>query len=535
MALSLSLSGRAATCVAGALVLGAAGLSACGQASSSAASGGKTLTVDTSFVVKSLDPGQVYEETGNVTVHALYDTLVTFDGSDISKPVPDLAKSFTRSSDGKTFTFTLRSDAVFSDGSSVTSADVVFSLKRLQNLKGSPAAIVTGLSFSAPDPKTVVVTSATVNPDVPTILAEPYAAVIEKKVALAHGGTDAPDASKTDTLSSYLDKTSAGSGPYVLSSFDASSQIVLTANPKYWGPAPAFSRVVFQNMDVQNQKLTMSKQPKNQIALDLTGDALTGLPSQLQVSGSADTYYQLRLDADPSVSKVTSNRDYVNALQAAIDYQGLAKLFGPSGQPAAGVVPSAYAGALPQSAAQTQNLSKAKQLLARSGVGGQTVKLLYPALTYSGVDLGTIAAKVQSDAAKAGIKIQLDPAPIASFLDQRRGAKVAMSFSPQSLNYPVAASIVADLMPGGATAAAAGWTAKEADPATVAAAKKVLADTDPTQQVADLQAWQRLMIHNSPYVTLAYSRGTAVASPNLSGAQYTAAGWVVDVADVGTK
>jgi peptide/nickel transport system substrate-binding protein len=174
-------------------------------------------------------------------------------------------------------------------------------------------------------------------------------------------------------------------------------------------------------------------------------------------------------------------------------------------------------------------------LLAESGVADQTVKLLYPALTFGGVDLGTIAAKVQSDAAQAGIKIELDPAPIASFRDQRKGGKVAMSFSPQLLDYPVAASMVADLMPGGNTAQAAGWTEERADAATVAAGKKVLSTLDPQGQATALQDWQRLMRQHSPYITLAYNSGVLVASPDLTDATYTAAGWTVDVADIGSR
>jgi peptide/nickel transport system substrate-binding protein len=212
----------------------------------------------------------------------------------------------------------------------------------------------------------------------------------------------------------------------------------------------------------------------------------------------------------------------------------MAQLFGPAGKAAAGIVPTAYAGALPASEAQTQDLTKAKELLAKSGVGDQSVKLLYPAITYGGIDLGTLAAKVQSDAAKAGIKIQLDPAPIASFLDQRKTGKVPFSFSPQSLDYPVAASIVADLMPGGSTAKAAGWTADRADPATVAAAEKALSSTDAKEQEQLLQDWQRLMITNAPYVTLVYNSTTVVASKDLKNAEYTAAGWVIDLADVST-
>lgn len=513
----------------------ALGLAACGSDSEDSGGEAATLTVDTSFVVKTLDPGQVYEPTGNVVVHALYSTLVTFDGSDVSKPVPDLAESYQASDDAKTFTFVLRKDAVFSDGSPVTSADVVFSLNRLKNLKGSAAAIVKNLSFTAKDEHTVVVTSSVADPSVPAMLTMPPTGILNSKVAKEHGGDDSADASTKDKLTDYLNTTTAGSGPYTIESFDASSRIVVVANPKYWGKKPAYSRVVFQNMDVQNQKLTISKLPTAEVAMDLSGSSLDGLPSQLQQTSSPNIYYQLRLHQDPAVSKVTSNPDYVAALRAAMDYQGIAALFGTGGQPAAGDIPTAFAGSLPQSEAQKQDLAKAKELLAKSGVGDTSVKLLYPALTFSGVDLGTIAAKVQADAAKAGIKIELDPAPIASFLDQRKGGKVAMSFSPQQFDYPVGASIVPDLMPGGGTAENAGWTAERADKSTVEAADKVLSTLDPDAQVKALQDWQRLMLQHSPYITLAYNSGVVVATPDLTNATFTAAGWTLDVADIGHK
>ena len=392
---------------------------------------------------------------------------------------------------------------------------------------------MTNLSFAAPDEKTVVVTSSVADPNVPSMLTMPQAGIMNSKVAKEHGAVDGEDAATADTVGNYLNTTAVGGGPYVIESFDAASRIVLVANPKYSGTKPAFGRVVFQNMDIQNQKLTMSKLPPAQIALDMSGNSLDGLPAELQQTSSPDIYYQLRLQADPAVSEVTSNPQFVAAMRAAMDYQGIAELFGTGGVPAAGVVPSAYAGTLPPSEAQVQDLPKAKQLLAESGVGDQTVELLYPALTFGGVDLGTIAAKVQSDAAEAGIKIQLDPAPIASFLDQRKSGKVGLSFSPQQLNYPVAASMVADLMPGGSTAELAGWTEERADPATVAAGEKVLAALDPDEQVTELQEWQRLMNVNAPYITLAYNSGVLVASPDLKDATYTAAGWTVDIASIG--
>lgn len=519
----------------GIVLLAGATLTACGSDEADAANDA-TLTVNTEFVVKTLDPGDVYEPTGNVIVHALYETLVTLDGSDITKPVPALAESYTASDDGTEFTFKLRDNAVFADGTAVTAKDVVFSLNRLKNLKRSASTIVQHLSVEAKDDSTVVVTSDVPNPGVPVMLTMPSAGIINSTVAKEHGGLDGEDAATSDSLTDYLNTNTLGSGPYIIESFDEASRIVLAANTKYWGDKPGFGRVVFQNMDTQSQKLAMSKSPEDEIALDIAGTGLDGLPDGLNITSSPDIYYQLRLHADPEISAATSNPKWVAAMRAAMDYDGIAELFGTGGVPASGILPSAFAGSLPSSEAQHQDLDAAKKLLAESGVADETVKLLYPSpLTFGGVDLGAIAAKVQRDAGDAGIKIELDPAPISSFLEQRSAGDVALSFSPQQLDYPVGAQAIADLMPGGGTAEKAGWTEENADPEVVEAANKALAETDFDKQVAAVQEWERLMKQHSPYITLAFNSGVVVASANLTGAEYTAAGWTVDIASIGRR
>lgn len=492
-----------------------------------------TLTINTSFVIKSLDPAQVYEATGNTTVHALYDTLLTFEGSDVSTPQPLLAESYEMSDDATTFTFTLRDDAVFSDGSPVTADDVVFSLNRLRNLKGSPSVTVADLTASKVDEHTVEVTSAKPNPNVPVILTTPSTGILNSKVAEENGATAADDAAEADTATSYLDQNPAGSGPYLLTSFDPASQVVLEANPEYWGEQPAYPRVVIRNMDIQNQKLSMSRSEGDEISLDLSGKLLDDLPDNLQVSGVPDTFYFLTLNQDPQVSETTANPAFVKAVRAAIDYEGVAKLFGDDGLPAAGVVPPAFPGTLPEDEAQQQDIPAAEQLLADAGLDNPTVSFMYPSITYRGVDLGTVATKIQSDVAEAGITLELDPQPLSSFLDKQRGGKVPMRFSPQSLNYPVAASLVNNYTPGQGTAATTGWTVERADPAVMAASKQVEETLDPESQQAAMQEWQRVMNEHSPFIPFAYNSGYVVATEDLTGVEYSPAGWQVDIAAVG--
>ncbi|WP_460980177.1 ABC transporter substrate-binding protein, partial [Pseudactinotalea suaedae] len=480
---------------------------------------GGTLTVNTSFVVNSLDPAQVYEATGNLSVHAMYDTLVTFEGDDVSNPVGLLAESWEANAEATEFTFQLREDATFPDGDPVTAEDVVFSLNRLVNLKGSPSVIVEGFAASSPGEGVVVVTTEAPNPNVPTILAMPATGIVDAEAAQAEGATDAADAASTDAATTFLNGTSLGSGPYVLESFDPASEIVLTANGDYWGAEPGYARIVITNVETETQKLTMQRAEAGQVALDLSGRLLDGLPETLQITGNQDTFYFVSFHQDPAVSEVTSNLDFVRAVRASMDYAGIAALFGEEALPAGGLVPTAFAGALPGDEAQVQDLDAAASYLEASGVTDPTVSLMYPAITYQGVDLGTIATKIQNDAAQAGITIELDPQPIAAFLEAQTAGKVPFRFSPQSLNYPVASSLVNNFAPGQPSAMRVDWSAERATPEMIAAGEAVMAATDPDAQVQAMQDWQRLLNEESPYISLAFNSGTVVATGDVGGAK----------------
>lgn len=73
--------------------------------------------------------------------------------------VPDLAESYTISEDQKTYTFTLRSNALWHDGAPVTSADVLFTIQAIQDpAYHSPLAVsFAGATVAAPDASTFTV------------------------------------------------------------------------------------------------------------------------------------------------------------------------------------------------------------------------------------------------------------------------------------------------------------------------------------------------------------------------------------------
>src|SRR5215471_7433315 len=140
-------------------VLGVA--AACGSGQSGGTSN-KTLVIDKSFDLKTADPQREFE----------------FKGGDVTKPLPLVASSYTASADARTYTFTLRRDVKFSDGTPLTSADVLFSFNRLINLHGNPSFLLDGVTVTAPDASTVVLTSKDPNPAIPFIVPNPALGIV---------------------------------------------------------------------------------------------------------------------------------------------------------------------------------------------------------------------------------------------------------------------------------------------------------------------------------------------------------------------
>ena len=366
--------GLAALLSTSALLLGTVAITPASAQSTS----GRTLIIDHSFTLVTADPGHMYEEDGNLIVNAMYDTLVTYSAGSLKVIVPQLATSYDTLNGGRKFVYHLNPAAKFSDGSPVTSADVAWSLTRMINLKGNPAFLLAGETITADGPETVVMTSSTPNPALPYILADPSCGILNMKVVEAHGGTDAADASTKDTAENWLNDNSAGSGPYIMKSFSTTSQVVLVANPNYWGPPPAYSTVVLRNTSTEAIERLDVERGTNEMALDLDPSQTAGMTNVQILSGAGPNVMFIFANDNPKISKITSNHDFQEALRYGINYAGLLQLAGAGAVQSPGVIPTVLLGALPASADAKYDLAQAKSWLAKSGVGHPSLKLTYP-------------------------------------------------------------------------------------------------------------------------------------------------------------
>ena len=427
-------------------LLALAGLlvAACGGTSSRATSGPTTTLVtatDISAIV-TLDPNQSYE---NLSYdHDMYSTLVTFNKGDTTRVVPSVAKSWSTSPDGMSWTFHLRRGITFAGGDQLTASDFLYSIQRVVNLPKNPAAwLVTQMGITssnvtqqvtAPDPSTVQIKLT--QPVAPgaflDIMAFPTTAVVDSKVVKEHE-------SNGDWGHAWLDDHSAGSGPFMLGSWARGSQIVLSANPRYdLGPRPPLTRAVFQNVADSSAQYDLLQKGHTDVANGLTFQQMK------QLSGNSK--YRILRRPDLSLEYVGldvknvpafSNPLVWQAVKYALDYKGVTQqLLSGNAILNQGIVPKGMPGYDPD-LPFAQDVAKARSLLQQAGYGsGFSADMLIPTGDISGIPASDLASKIKSDLARVGITVNIRQLQASQLYTTYRAQQAQMVLANWSADYP---------------------------------------------------------------------------------------------------
>ena len=153
----------------------------------------------------------------------IYESLLRYD-HDLN-PMPSLAKEWSKSKDGLTYTFTLQNDVLWHDGVPFTSADVVFSVDEFlrETHPRLRASLVYVDKITAPNDKTVVFQ-----------LKQPFGPFL----GMFETGT-MPIIPKhiydgTDYTSNPMNNTPIGTGPFKFSKWERGSYIHLVRNEDYY-------------------------------------------------------------------------------------------------------------------------------------------------------------------------------------------------------------------------------------------------------------------------------------------------------------
>lgn len=150
-----------------------------------------------------------------------------------SEYVGDMATDWRVSEDALVYTFTLREDVKFSDGSPMTVKDVVFTYETVKKNQASNENVdLTRLkTVAAQGEHTVIFT-----------LSEPYSPFLDTTAMLEIVPSGAYD-------SAAFDQMPIGTGPWKVIQYDANQQIILAPNEYYYEGAPAIGRITLVYMD----------------------------------------------------------------------------------------------------------------------------------------------------------------------------------------------------------------------------------------------------------------------------------------------
>jgi len=374
-------------------------ISACGgggkKSSSSSAGGSTTSTGAKTFAnfriaydtgIDFLDPSLSYTVQGWAIMWNVYLPLLGYkhvNGPDGATIVPYLAQSLpTVSSDGKTYTLTLRKGVKYSNGAPVKASDFAYAIERdfqidspgvgfFGNIVGASAYGTTKkghISGIVANDTTGKITIHLMAPegDFENILATTF-------TALVPAGTPFKDQSTTPIPST---------GPYMIQSYSPNKQVIVVRNPHFdasllGGNVPTGNpdKMTIQIFGDASVALTRTLngqddydfyQPPN----DRLGQLESKYANQIKVYTPANTFYFFMNTRVAPFNNVKVRQ----AVNYAINRQALVRIYGGLATPTENVLPPTY----PQYVKLNlypYNLAKAKQLITQAGAKGAAVTI----------------------------------------------------------------------------------------------------------------------------------------------------------------
>src|SRR5580698_5207920 len=207
---------------------------------------GGTLTVGLELDILGFDPLKVgvYDTAGNIAASLIFDTLASLD--DNGKAQPKLAVSWSSSEDYKTWTYKLRPDVKFQDGTPFNAEAVVWNFNRQKDPKNNCrcAFYVSYInSVEAKDELTVVFNLRDPVVNMPALLVRPdQNSAMQSPSAIQAKGDD-------------YNRNPVGTGPFIMKSWTAGDRMVLERNPNYWNKGhPYLDRIVLRPLpDAQSR------------------------------------------------------------------------------------------------------------------------------------------------------------------------------------------------------------------------------------------------------------------------------------------
>jgi peptide/nickel transport system substrate-binding protein len=403
----------------------------------------------------------------------------------------------------------------------------VYSYQRVVSLKKGPSFLFTDIagltakSFTAPDPKTVVISiPKTVSPQVfLAILTFTVGSVVDSKEVKTHEASG-------DLGSAWLLNHSAGSGPYVLDHWTKETEILLKTNPNYSGTKSAVPNVLIQHVLESNNQAFGLQKGDIDIAQNLSPEQIAALQDKPGVTSVKGNSQQLVYIALNQKVKELANPKVAEALRWAVDYDGIISgLLSGNALKVQTLIPNGLLGYNPDAPFQ-QDVAKAKDLLKQAGYEtGLKFELLAPTGSApGGAAWADIAAKLQADFGKVGVTITIKQVPYSELYDAYRAQTHQLLIVEWGPDYSDPDGNISPFANAAAKSIAARNSWNDAAIGAKAAAAALIAD--PTARAAAYKDITEYVLHNGPYVVIYQPNAQFGLNASLKGFEWKPSGWV---------
>jgi len=360
----------------------------------------------------------VYDRLVKHGMKTLEDGTVAYD---ITTFEPELAESWEISDDGSTYTFKLREDAVFHDGSPVTAEDVAWSFQRAVAAGGFPA-IQMGASyflepdqFEAIDEHTFQINMPTPNKYVMANLTVPVPVIVNKDLALEHATEDDPWAFE------WTSRNDAGGGAFKVARWNPGNELVLERFDDWKsGPLPEMRSVVYRQIASPGTRRALIERGDADISIDLPPKDFAELAAagDLNIVGVPVQSSVIYLEMNTTMPPFDDQR-VREAMAYAIPYEEImANAYYGRAMPMFGAKDATeYPPVWPTPSPFYTDLEKAKALLVEAGYpDGFETELYYD------ISRGTIrepmAILMKEQFAKIGVEVTIQKVPGANWFAQ---------------------------------------------------------------------------------------------------------------------
>ncbi|GAA0915128.1 ABC transporter substrate-binding protein [Nonomuraea longicatena] len=347
-------------------------------------------------VVTDWDPATAYSNE-LVAMSNIYEGLTRYDAR-TQKPEPRLATKWTSSPDGKEWTFTLREGVKFHTGAPMDAAAAKKSIERTIKMKGGPAYIWSAVeTIEAPDPTTLKFTLKYPTP-LDVAASAGYAAYIYDVDGVDKDG-----------------KKDGGTGPYTIEDFQKGKETELTlkAFDGYWGgwKPEQYKKVAFRVTPQLTTAWQLLQRGEVNFVPRLNPQLFAQAGSTTGVQTSERPSFQNLLMLFNTESGPLKTAEVRQALQLAIDYEGLLGALKGAGSKSSGLVPEGLLGHHP-GLAPVHDQAKAQELLAQVGYGPDHAELKLK-LTYAQGDDDQKLLVTLLTAALKNLNVSLEAKPMA--------------------------------------------------------------------------------------------------------------------------